>query len=312
MSGAYFRFSGQKGLNVGANIQSDTTGKVWDGSAMVTEVAADFLTYAEAVPIPETATGSGKYRRLISAAAPDLPADKYHVTYYDLDYDPAEEDGVIFQTVIDYDGEDIVDDVDVTESVADICNKALSHLGVSTVISNLDTDDGPEADALNIFYVTARRKALRAFPWGFALRYSEPAEVEEDPTEEWAYSHRIPANNLRVLRILSGFRTDSRGTRIPHKIGGDATGGLIYSDEEDPEIEYIADVTDPSLYTPEFILAFSFVLASLISPRLSNIDAKLAVRAENMAKMEMIAAMATSANQDVQEETDGEFMESRA
>ncbi len=219
--------------------------------------------------------------------------------------------GVVQQQIIEYNGAEIVDDVDVTTSVASICNMALSHLGVGKTITNLDTDETPEGDALNVFYTTARRKLLK-FPFGFNERTTDPALVEEDPTTEWGYSYRMPTGALKVSRFLSGLRKDSRDSRVDFRLVGDATGALLYTDFEDPTVESLVDVTDPSLYTPEFTLAFSLLLAVLISPRLSGLDQKFAVRAEAMYRQAIGEAMADAANNGSDQDLDGEFMDARA
>jgi hypothetical protein len=75
----------------------------------------------------------------------------------------------------------------------DICNLALSHVGVSTEIANLDTERSKEAQACRRFYEPTREEVLRAFAWPFATRFVDLQLVEEEPNDEWAYSYRYPA-----------------------------------------------------------------------------------------------------------------------
>jgi hypothetical protein len=289
----YLRFGGQSGLTVGAAIRSDVSGYIWNGTAMVEEVPASVLTYAATVPIPETGTGTGHYRALIATVAPNLPPDKYHINYHDL---PSGD--VIQQSIIEYDGSEIIDDLVVGASIADICNMALSHLGIGVEIANLETDMTAEGKACRRYYSTALQDTLRSAHWPFAKRVAALGLVQADPTEEWDYAYRYPTNALYVNRILSGTRTDSKDTATPYRIYGDDAGRLIYTDKVNAEIEYIANVTNPVRFPPDFVLAFSLRLALLVSPRLAGSNPKLRVEVAELYRDQIMNARASSANEE--------------
>lgn len=159
-------------------------------------------------------------------------------------------------------------------SVADICNMALSHLGVSDQITDLDTETSKEALACRLFYATSRDEVLRAFPWPFATIIEDLALVEAEPNggAEWAYSYRYPAACLELRRLLSGARTDSQESKVPMRVIRDDAGRLVLTDLEDAQIEYTQQVDDTEQFDPMFVSALSYLLASKIAPRVCGTD----------------------------------------
>lgn len=195
-------------------------------------------------------------------------------------------------------------------STTEIANLALSHLGVGKEIAALDTERSEEARACRAFYETARDEMLRGWPWPFARKFAEPTLVDEDPTDEWAYSYRMPSDCLFVRRILSGDRNDSRQTRIAYSIGYDPDGlALIYTDQDDPTIEYTVKVTDVTKFAPDFVMALSYRLAAYVAPRLTKGDPfKMADRTLKLYDMSARFAAASAFNEEqVDEEVDSEF-----
>lgn len=157
-------------------------------------------------------------------------------------------------------------------SKVEVCNLAISHLGTGKEIANIDTEKSEEAGACRRFYDIARDATLRDFAWPFARKKVTLALIEENPTDEWAFSYRYPADCLKAGRILSGIRNDSRQTRSSFVILKDDAGLIIYSDVDEAELEYTSRVTDPAFYPADFELAFSFRLALYIAPRITKGD----------------------------------------
>lgn len=155
-------------------------------------------------------------------------------------------------------------------SVVTLANMVLSHIGVGRTISDLETDNTEDADALNAFWDVALPDHFRAFPWAFARRILAVALVEEDPTSEWGYSYRYPTDCVMLRRIVTGARTPSRASRTPYWVGGDASGRLIYSNTQDMEIEYTALVEDESKWPTDFAMSFTLLLAYYVAPRLAK------------------------------------------
>lgn len=184
-------------------------------------------------------------------------------------------------------------------SATEICNIALSHLNIGKEIANVETEQSQEAAACRRFYEAALTATLRDFSWPFATRIVALALIEEDPNDEWQYSYRYPVDCVRVRRVLSGVRDDNRQTRSQYKIAQDDAGLIIYSDQDDAEIEYTKDETDPQKFPSDFTLAFSFRLAHYIAPRLTKGDPfNLGEKALKLYAFELSKAQANAVNEE--------------
>jgi len=188
-------------------------------------------------------------------------------------------------------------------SDTEIANLALSHLAHAYVISNLEIEQSEEARACRRFYDIAVKKVAESAPWPFLTRFLALALIETEPTTEWGYSYRYPTNCSRIVRVLSGVRNDSRQTRAPYRIVGSDTGKLIYTDQDDMEVEYTAYASDPTLFSAGFTLAVSFYLAHLVGPRLTKGDQfGLAKEALSMYNYEVTRAANEAFNEQQDEE----------
>jgi hypothetical protein len=198
-------------------------------------------------------------------------------------------------------------------SSTEICNIALSHLNIGKEIAALDTEQSQEASACRRFYETALDATLRDFAWPFSSKIDVLALIEEDPNDEWAFSYRYPSDCLKVKRILSGVRVDTRQSRIEYKISRDDAGLIIFCDIEDAEMEYSVREEDPEKYPSDFIMAFSYRLAAYIAPRLTKGDPfKLGDKSMSMYFNELSQARANALNEEqVPIEAEAEIIRAR-
>jgi hypothetical protein len=190
---------------------------------------------------------------------------------------------------------------------------ALYHLGVSKEMSNVDTESSEEAKTCRVFYDTAVESVLKSFPWPFATVVADLGLVEEDPTNDWAFSYNYPSDCLTFLRIQNELRTDSRQSRLPYKVATDGSAKLIYTDIEDAICEYTRNVTDTSFYTADFNLGLSYFLASLMVPKLTRGDQyKILKDVMALYNMYINKAKANALNEgQVDQEVESEFIRSR-
>ena len=183
-------------------------------------------------------------------------------------------------------------------SEAEICNLALTHLGVGKEIQNLDTDKSEEASACKRVYDTCRDTTLRDYPWPFATRVRELSLIEENPNDEWNYSYRYPSDCLKMRRLLSGIRTPTNEQRAPYKIIQDDAGLIVYTDQENACAEYVKRETNPDKYPADFIMALSWRIAMYVAPRLTSGDPyNLRQQAQQMYEFELTRAARNSFNE---------------
>ncbi len=203
-------------------------------------------------------------------------------------------------------------------SDTEIANLAISHLGSGKEILNLETERSAEALVCRRFFDTAREATLRDFPWPFATKFAAlglltSSEDDTHPNDEWTYQYQYPSDCLKLRRLLSGTRNDSRQTRAPYKMAYGDSGQVLFTDLENASAEYTLRVDDPGRYPPDFVMALSLRLASYIAPRMTAGDPfKLGDRAMRFYEYEISKAKATSANeQQDEEEPDSEFIRER-
>ena len=157
-------------------------------------------------------------------------------------------------------------------SKTEICNMAISHLGIGKEIANIETEQSQEAAACRRYFDTTLEAVLSDYDWPFATQEGVLNLIASNPTLEWDFSYRYPTDCIRLRRIKSGMRQDTTSSRVPFKILYDATGKILYTDKENAEVEYTLRLTDPTVFTSEFSIAFSFRLAAYIAPRLTGGD----------------------------------------
>lgn len=198
-------------------------------------------------------------------------------------------------------------------SKVEIVNMALSHLAIGKEISNLESESSEEARTARRFYDIARDTTLRDFPWPFATKIAALSLIETEPNTEWAFSYRYPTGCVYLRRILSGLRNDSRDTRAPYRLAQDESGQIIYTDGEDAQAEYTVKADNPQFYPADFMLAFSYLLAALMAPRLTGGDQfKLGAQAWRLYQAMTGKAVSRAFNEEqAEEEVESESIRAR-
>jgi hypothetical protein len=198
-------------------------------------------------------------------------------------------------------------------SKTDIANMAIAHIGTGIEIANLDTESSEEAAACRRFFNTARRATLRDADWSFATKFVALGLIAENPTTEWNYSYTYPSDAVKLRRIVSGVRNDTRQTRVPYKIASGASSSVIYTDQQNAVLEYTTDVEDTSRFPSDFDLALSYRLAMFIAPRVSKGDImKLKKELYDLYRMEVSQAAASTFNEQQSDEVpESEFTRGR-
>lgn len=201
----------------------------------------------------------------------------------------------------------------MASSNTEIANLALSHIGVGKEIANLDTEKSQEAVAIRRFYDTLLDRTLRQFPWPFARKEIALALVRETPDGEYRLEFRYPSDCVWFRRVKSGIRTDTRQTRARYRISRDDSGLLILTDQENAEAEFTFRETDTGRYPSDFTMAFSYLIAYTVAPRLTKGDPfKLQRSVLGLFFQEVSAARAAAANEEqLDEQPDSQFIRER-
>ena len=119
-------------------------------------------------------------------------------------------------------------------STVEICNGALNQLGATTILSL--TEDSKNARLCNSRYNQIRDALFRTHPWNCLQKRVEIAVDTTAPAWGFSFAYTLPADCLRLLRILdfdSNYKVEGR---------------KILSNTSTMKILYIARITDPNEY----------------------------------------------------------------
>lgn len=160
-------------------------------------------------------------------------------------------------------------------SKTNVLNIALGRIGVSKQVANVDTEQSLAAQTARTFIDEDIRYVLRDFPWPFATAYKNPALVagttSVNAVSDWRYAYRYPSDCLFVRRIVVPTVGRNDPNPPPFRIGRDSEGRLIYTNQEDAEIEYTYNVDDVTEFDPLAVSQLAWKLGAGLGPSLSRI-----------------------------------------
>jgi len=199
----------------------------------------------------------------------------------------------------------------------DICNLALAHLGDDATIASIKPPEGSaQAENAARFYPIARNALLETHTWNFASKRIALATTT-NTLEQWEYAYVAPADMMTPLAIISPTAQNDYSTRMS---SGDTPGGItsnysptivaghytpqqfavegiyIYSNQENALLRYQSIVTDPSKFSPLFVITLSWHLASMLAGPIIKGDQGMA-QAKRCAEM-MQGYLITAKQQD--------------
>ena len=167
-----------------------------------------------------------------------------------------------------------------------ICNLALAHLGDDATIASLSPPEGSaQAEKAARFYPIARNTLLEMHTWNFASKRGNLA-LTTNSLDQWDYAYVAPADMMSPVAVISPTAQNDYATRMsagdtpggitsnyaPTIVAGQYTpqqfsleGDLIYTNQENAMLRYQAFITDPSLFSPLFVITLSWHLASMLA-----------------------------------------------
>lgn len=144
-----------------------------------------------------------------------------------------------------------------------IWNLALGRLGDGATVSS-PNEASRQAELCRMFYPLARRSVLEMHDFNFASRRGVLAQAAENPSEEWRYAYLRPANAIRVIEV--GCETQGRIKQSDYMCETlDDGTQIILSDTEEARCRFTVDVLDVGKWTPLFVEALSWYLASQLA-----------------------------------------------
>lgn len=176
-----------------------------------------------------------------------------------------------------------------TDSETMLVNMALSRIGNTLQIADIDTDTSTAADQARLHYENARDSLLRAHPWNFAIKRAELSPDATAPLFEYQYAFPLPNDFLKMVRTeweATGFSNRDEAVRvfsfwdsnsIPYRIERHSNGARsLLANEDSVSIEYVSRVTDTTQFDPMFTdvlvarLAAELAMPIADNPRLTE------------------------------------------
>lgn len=146
-------------------------------------------------------------------------------------------------------------------SQVDICNLALLQCGANPITSI--SDPNKPGRTMATLWDTVRQAELRKRNWNFALSRASLPALSTVPISQFDQQFQLPADFLRLVSVgdfyadpaLALYRNSDDS---PYAIEGDI---LLTIFPAPLNIRYVADITNPGIFDPLFVMVLASALA---------------------------------------------------
>ena len=161
----------------------------------------------------------------------------------------------------------------VFNSKVQICNLAAGAQGLKNSINNIDTPTSDKEIVFSQWYDITRQHCLKFLMPNFALQRVILAPLPVVPAayqSQWpsnntygvnqggyGYAYQVPSNCLKVLGL---------GPIDSQETSPTVEGNIIYTNtfySSGPVLRFIADITDVTMFSPDFIMTFASILGKM-------------------------------------------------
>lgn len=185
-------------------------------------------------------------------------------------------------------------------SEVEICNLALSHIRAGSI--NSLTESSIQAQQCELKYPVLRDQMLQDAPWQFN-RSLKPLALLTDTLFNWIYVYQYPTDCLFINRLHINFAEVSSDTttsavasryydrglprpdldqQVGYKIYNVDGNKVIAANEKELRIDYRKRVEDPNLFSVNFIMGLSHLLAAELAIPLVGIDKGRGLRSDEL------------------------------
>lgn len=159
-----------------------------------------------------------------------------------------------------------------------ICNYALRLVGGDRItVLDSTTTNGARCDDLFDFL---RDDLLRCHHWNFATRMAQLTVAGDTPTFEYDFAYTLPSDWLRTISVHDNDAASGNLDFLEMDLG-DGTRVLATSADQ-CYIKYVAQITDVTQFSADFVMAFQLSLARDLAVVVANsntLEDTLAARA---------------------------------
>ena len=157
-----------------------------------------------------------------------------------------------------------------------IANMTLAHLGMSEVANLESSSNDPKIKAINRFWEPVRDDVFSELDWSFATVTENLTQIDDYYAPEWSYGYEYTTLNVATFWYVFDQGTWNTKEEQKYEVKYDPNQGdkVILTNLDDAIAEYTYIVTDPTLWSHKFIMAFTYRLASVLALPLLNDDEK--------------------------------------
>lgn len=183
-------------------------------------------------------------------------------------------------------------------SVVDICNLALARIGDEATVTSIDPPEGSsQAEHCARFYPIARDTLLELHDWRFATKRVLLALSANSGLFEWGYAYALPSNLIRALKVLPQTASAQNDTEdFEQMVDANDVQVILTNCCDSASLIYTARVTDTTRFTPLFVDAMGWLLASYLSGPVIKGDAGKAEAKACLAHFNLALELATTSD----------------
>lgn len=202
-------------------------------------------------------------------------------------------------------------------SEVEVCNLALSNIRAASI--NSLNENSLQAQLCRLKYPILRDRCLREIPWQFNRTIRALASHTTE-IFNWAYSYQYPVDCLKIHRLvpeweelpaasanISSRFLDSRvrplkdnRRQVPYEVFNFDNNKLIGSDQPNLRADFAVKITDPNLFSDDFVLALSHLLSSELAIPIVGAELGRALRSDSLQLYRQYLASAMAADENDQ------------
>lgn len=210
-------------------------------------------------------------------------------------------------------------------SVVEICNLALSNIRAGS-INSLD-ENSLQAQVCKLKYPFMLDRCLTELPWTFN-RKIRVLSVLTTEIFNWAYAYQYPSDCLKIHRLIGAQEEIANATVIsrivdsellslndirnqtPYEVFNFDNNKVIGANESNLRVDYVSKINDPNLFSADFSLALSHLLASELAVPIIGAELGRQLRSDSLQlyKQYLNTAMTNNMNEQHHVSGDSEFI----
>ena len=158
-----------------------------------------------------------------------------------------------------------------------------------------------QAKLCKLKYPILRDRCLKELAWQFNRKLRALAPVTTD-IFNWSHAYSYPVDCLKIRRLVGSFEEIPAGStdfvsrlldsrvrslrdlrrQIPYEVFLFDNAKVIGTDQPDLHIDFSAKVTDPNLFSDDFIMALSHLLSAELAIPIVGAELGRALRSDSM------------------------------